>query len=359
MKTHIFSAALVVTLLAFGHADDAAAWSADTCNSLVRGLRSDITFRLNRCTIPVGSEREEAIIYARGEWAFIAGTKLGTRMRLGSGSNSCTITLGNGTSEVAFVPTGNIDNAAGLARIRRKTCVPLGFGEVTEADVFVADYLPTGRISNASTTLGARETAIHEFGHVLGMNHNDAGMTVMCTANTCGKLAEHFYWGQLAYGAESTFPDDAHFAASVYGNAPSEGNQNLSASPWTFSDGHSRRIFNSTSTLTRCPGQTATTTVSHGSKGRLPVQQSAPFEGRIVLSTDSTIGTDDPAVSFFNLWGSTGQFFTNQFSFVVPNLSPGTYHVGFIINGNAAFSEDTYGDNALYTRRRITIPSGC
>jgi hypothetical protein len=359
MKTALGIATAAVVLS--GGLREAGAWRTELCNSQQRGLRDATVFKLNRCSIPAGSEREQAIKYSREQWAFISGTRLSSRIQLGSGSTTCSVSHNDGQFDVAFTARSNINNAAGSTKIRFAPCSTFWHtGEIIEADVLIADDLPLPRVAFDSTTLGARETAIHEFGHALGMFHETGRMSVMCPTDTCGKLAEHFYWGQLAYGAESVFPDDVDFARVYYGNVPGDpGRPDLAASVWQYSSGVASRIYSSVTTLTRCPGQSATVRLSHGNKGVVNVTSTSPMEARVVLSTDSTIGTDDYAVGYWNIWGNTGLFDTNDFTFTVPSISNGTYYIGFIINGNAAFSEDTLGNNAVYSRRRLKIQTAC
>lgn len=333
------------------------AWSVDTCNGKTRGITSNTTFRLNRCSIPAGSQRETAILHAMGTWNVIQG--MSNRFQPTSGSSSCSTTFGDDRYDISFVDDSQIDGLAGRARSRRRACTfPWDNGDTKEADVYIAWNLTTDRVDENSTTLGARETAIHELGHVLGANHEDDFMSVMCTSNTCGKQGERDSGGIHWDEAETVFPDDADMGLTYHGNG-NTGQRDMMASSWRHSGGAAARNYTSVGTYTRCPGETINVRFSFGNLGKVNVTSSNPMQAAVVLSNNDTISTYDMHAADVTVWANRGVFIDYELSVTIPNLLPGTYFFGFVVDSDSAFAEDREGNNSSLINRKITVPSGC
>lgn len=340
-----------------GSASAAWAWHVDTCNGHPRGITSGTTFRLNRCSIPSGSTREDAIFQAMNAWNDIYGVY--DRFQHTSGSSSCSTTFGDGNYDIVFTHPSNIDDNAGLAKLKYKSCTfTWDKGAVKEADVFISSTLVVTRVDENSTALGARETAIHELGHTLGANHEDGEMSVMCSSDTCGKVGEWTTTGSHTDRAESIFPDDADMAIEYHGSS-NAGNPDVVASGWRFHNGGPERNYSTTQTFTRCPGDTISVRFSFGNIGKVKVSSSDPMQLEIVLSSNTTISTSDTTVATFNAWAARGWFGSSNPTVTIPNLSPGTYHFGVIVDSDSSLGEDREGNNSSLVRRKITIPSGC
>lgn len=223
----------------------------------------------------------------------------------------------------------------------------------------IASNLPDGQLAELDGTLGARETAIHEFGHVLGMHHVNNTMTVMCTfPGTCGKYGARDAPNGVFFGnTESLHPDDVHFAAQWHGT--SGGAVDIGASAWNRVGTTYQLVHPTLSTFTLCPGQTVSVTFSHAIKGKNNVPSNNPMPASIVFSNNDIISALDTAGSSFGLFGNRGDFFTNTLNVTVPSLSPGTYHIGLVIDPTNSFAETEEGNNSTLLNRRVTVPSGC
>jgi hypothetical protein len=361
--TRSFRATVGVCLIvaAASVAVPARAWVTTECNGSVRGIRSNVTYKLNRCSIDFGSAREGLILYAMNEWNRVIGVH--DRFSTTSGSSSCDIDTDDGVFDVAFVDPGQIDDNAGLTALSWEACVwPFpGFadGEVTDADVFIANNMPLNSLDELDGTLGGRETAIHEFGHVLGMDHVNDRMTIMCEfAGTCGKFgARDALSGTLFGNTESLLPDDVHFAARWHSS--SGGAIEVGASAWTIVGLTYQRTHPTLQTFVACPGQAVSVSFSHGIKGKNHVPSTAAMPARIVLSGNAIISAADTTALSFSVFGNRGQFFTNTFPVTIPTLPAGTYELGLVLDATNTVAETDEGNNTTRLNRRVTIPAVC
>jgi hypothetical protein len=347
-------------LAVIGTSGPAHAWKTFECDGDVEGIRSNVTFFMNRCSIEFGSAREGVVLYAVNEWNRLLGVQ--DRFGTAPGNTNCTIDEDDDRFDVAFATPEQIDGAAGLMSPETEACIwpyPGAFdGEVTEAAVYIADNLPLQAIGELSSSLGARETAVHEFGHVLGMEHVDDRMTVMCTSGTCGKYgARDAISGILFNNTESLHPDDVHFMARWHGS--SGGGVDIGASAWTNIASSFQLNHPTLQTFVACPGQAVSVTFSHGIKGKNHVPSTAPFPARIVFSSNDVISGEDTTGLSFSVFGNRGQFFTNTAPVTVPALPPGTYELGLLIDPTGAKPETDEGNNSTRLNRRVTVPSGC
>lgn len=166
------------------------------------------------------------------------------------------IIMGNGRSEVAVVHPRTIDGSLGLTRVRRRQCVILIGGawtnrDIQEADVLIADHPPDDmrrlpfpncdRLDRVSTR---EATIIHEFGHALGLQHEDHQMALMMSRNGEGR-----YCGSPQYAPH---PDDIAGLRRLYGEHNPRIDLAASAFEWDGAD----RIAGTMdpATLRLCPG---------------------------------------------------------------------------------------------------------
>ena len=183
-------------------------------------------------------------------------------------------------------------------------------------------------------------------------------MSVMCTSSTCGKQGERNIGGVHWDEAETVFPDDADMGLRYHGNG-NTGQRDMMASSWRHSGGAAVRNYTSVGTYTRCPGETINVRYSFGNIGKVDVTSSNPMKATIVLSTNSTISTYDTHAAEFTVYASRGSFGDFERSVTIPNLPPGGYFLGFVVDWDNAFDEDREGNNSSLINRRINIPSGC
>lgn len=313
MKRRIASAFCFLATVASVQVSNA--WQTDTCNGRTRGLWGTATFALNRCSIAPGTVREADVQYAIDEWNSVWGAGKPFNP-LVSGSASCTVpAVQQGKWDVVYVNPGSLGSDVGLALPLRNPCTwpfpSWADGDTVGGQVLIDAGLPEGVLGELSTALGARETLIHEFGHILGMNHVNNKMTVMCTTGACGKVGARSVGNMVFNRTETIFPDDTDFVGVYHpGRGPV---MDVAASAWELS-GSSRRIANSGTTYTLCPGQRIFVKGSIGFKGLL--NPSSPVPARIFL--ESTLGSIFTAGNFSITGGGRSVFATLGFTVTIP-----------------------------------------
>lgn len=341
----------------------AGAWEALECSGQVyAGIHSAVTFAIDRCDTPDGSSEDAVIDYAVAAWNNIFG--MWDRFNAPvNGDNNCDVPAAtSGSWQLALVPANDalLDGNAGMtSSLSPSDCT--NNGAMLGASVVVDQTLSLTALSELSQSLGARETLIHELGHVLGANHEDGNMSVMCTstAGSCGKVGRFSAAGGVGtpdIRSETLLPDDADFAFQ-YHSSTSTGNVDAIVSPWRYSSGPVRNYGPTTRTL--CPGQSTTVQFSYGNKGKVNIAQASPVGLRVVVSNNTTISTGDVTATSGTFWADSGGFGTTTWSFTVPALASGTYHVGIIADPTSAFTEDDEWNNAAETGLRIFVPTGC
>ncbi|MGH9630741.1 MAG: matrixin family metalloprotease, partial [Bryobacteraceae bacterium] len=184
--------------------------------------------------------------------------------------------------------------------------------------------------------------ALHEFGHVLGLGHeNDAMTTMNSVYPNSGPFGVYKEWepfGNDRSGARFLYPDSTtgtDLAASPLKRA-SAGQSGLVASPDSASRGSSVTIEFSFSNL----GTTKQT-----------------FNIGFYLSTDNYIGTNDRLLATnTGAWCDPG--FTGTFSrtLTIPsNIPPGTYYLGLRLDDRNQVPETNGGNNVQPMPRTIII----
>lgn len=353
----------VGVLAAVSAASQANAWEALECSGQVYGgIHSAVTFQIDRCDTPDGSTEDAVIDFAVAGWNNVFG--MWDRFNAPvNGDNNCDVpAASSGSWQLALVPANDalLDGNAGMASsVSPADCT--NNGAMLGASVVVDQTLSLTALNELSQTLGARETLIHELGHVLGANHEDGNMTVMCTstAGSCGKVGRFSSGGGVGtpdIRSEALLPDDVDFAFQYHASTQT-GNIDAIVSPWRYSSGPVRNYGPTTRTL--CPGQTTTVQFSYGNRGKVNIAQASPVGLRVVLSSNTTISTSDVTALNGTFWGDSGFFGTTTWTITVPTLAAGTYHVGIISDPTNARTEDDEWNNAAETGLRITIPTGC
>ena len=354
----IFSVVLITLSSLSAWPTTASAWGTDTCDGETMGLRTFRDIEMNRYSIPEGHAREAMFLYAANRWNEVQG--VADRFNLIGGSSSSSIEHDDGISDAVVVLSSEIDGAAGLAVMQLEPCVWPYWdsmdGAATEADILIASNLSTGAISPLSTSLGGRETTVHEMGHAIGLNHEGDEMSIMCTSGSCGKFGRWNVLGDLYDYTEQQFPDDIDFMCE-YHNAAGSG-EDLAASNWWYDpapDGP-RRLYGSSLNRTVCTGASTSVVFAIGNRGEENLTSSNAFDARIVASTNSTISAGDTTLWSGGVYIARGGHGHVSRTVNAPNV-PGTYYIGLVLDPNDVRDEQREGDNSVDLGMRLVVQS--
>lgn len=329
------------------------------------GIHHNVAFKIDRCHTPAGSQEEDVLIYGMRAWTSIFGAQ--DRLAATGGDNNCALSdnPSAGTFEAAFVPHGSaiLDGNAGMAYVIYSGVCESQNREATSATVALDQNYSLSPLNELDISFGGCELAIHEFGHVLGLDHEDDEQSVMYSgAGTSGKVGRRGVTGGLGARAETQFPDDTDFMVTYHASS-NVGRPDAVVSPWFRKDGVPARThitgLGTDVSLSKCPGSTAEVRFSFGNIGKVDIVAGDILQALVVLSSDTTISIDDNWVLSLLVTADSGFFDDAKFTFSVPFLPAGTYHVGVIIDAANSLAEDDDYNNSTLTGLRIVVPSGC
>ena len=303
------------------------------------------------------------MLYGLNEWNKLDG--VWNRFFTSSGTTSCTLRRYDGEHEVAFVQPSEIDGNFGVAHRRYEPCTsPYGDpfdGDLIEADVWISNVPPTGALAPLETGIGAREVIVHEFGHVLGANHENGDWSVMCSADkTCGKIAGHDRYGNTFNRTESVLADDVAMALRWHGNTfAGKREVTVSAMMQDTWSGGAMLTYPNKIVQKRCPGWTFSFKFSHLLRGKNGISPGDEVKMRVVLSPDTNISVTDYFAGEVWLGGQSGQWFTNEWTATVPyGIPTGVYWIGLIVDPNDdELDEEDEGNNAVWLNKQINFPA--
>lgn len=352
-----FALGSAVLLLSTTVVQPAHAWRTDTCDGkLHKGQRKQRTYRLDRCSLPAGSLAEQDVLYGMREWNNVTG--MYDRLAWTDGNTTCSITTGDGHWDVAMAASANIDNAWGLRKARYRACVwpywgSLG-GGLRESDILIASDLPfeTGDSACDSTEVARRGTIIHEFGHALGLKHDNRAMSVM---NNTGTTRGNNHGKYCGPHKDAPHPDELDFAFKYHRSDRTS--FDLAASGF-FLDANGRRSLTmAAGTTSVCPGDSLDYSFSIANRGTESVTQDNPANWKVVLSTNNIISNFDLDIAFGTVWLTRGGFWVASYSTTIPAsaIAGQTYFLGAIVDHDSRFSEYYENNNATYLGRRVRI----
>lgn len=217
---------------------------------------------------------------------------------------------GNGRSEALPVLAAQIDGALGLTRKRYETCPPSWLGglprngQIVEADVMIAldaqlyrppvpncdEYggfavgwgwsVPEG-VTDWNATREA--TMIHEFGHALGLGHENEEMTLMMESSGEGR-----YCGAPQFAPH---PDGVEAMQALYGDGRVQ--HDLAASSMAFAEDDRVDMTMPRLTVAGCPGRLVDMHYSVANRGTEPVDyevfwyaSQVPYAAELLLGVE-------------------------------------------------------------------------
>lgn len=331
----------VACALAFAapRAAHAAAWR--TCNGSPVIWRGGADVHRNRCSIADSGLVNTAYWNGLDAWNRLAGAVTGVFV---NNASDCSISHGDGESEIGLVDRTTIDGSNGLTILQLGTCF-VGSNSIDEGDVMIANDLPFTVVTGDFFGTTGRSTFVHEFGHFFGFTHEDAH-TIMRTT------PPHL----IAGGAEpaTNWPRDTVGISAVYGFVTSR--PNLIASALGVSAGGAVQTLDPATTFGMCRGGNRTVRVYVGNSGNVA---SGTYTLRVRLSplappAGTTSGTTVVA-TFSHAIGAFGEG-TFDLPFTVPAaLVNGLYYLYVDMDPGNAVPEAREGDNTTVSALRIAV----
>lgn len=339
------------------------AWRVDTCKGRIRGMQEPRTFLLDRCNIPVFSDRYNDIAYVASQWNSIGGVK--DVFRVVTDDDDCKL---EGDDVIAFVDGDFIDGYAGSTSWDTRVC-----GITDRADGRFYDikiYISTSNFNiGPSTPLAdyqtVRSVLFHEMGHALGAKHDTRGFpNMMWDPSNAPRVGNFNRDGKRNDAVDSLLPDDIDFASTWYGEEGGGQDVAISGQTWTpsvFDTTNVRPInLNVSRTITMCPGQTQTVGFSHMILGKNDVPCSTPYVIKFLLSPDRYIEWYDYEVASWSVCGNRGERFVNTATFQIPsNMPSGTYNLGALVDPAGVRNEEREGNNGIDFAVNVKVQSLC
>lgn len=345
--------------------DYAMAWECETCDGRIyKGMRGAETFRLDRCSIPSGTLREQDFIFAMTEWNNIFGMEY--RFGWTDGTTNCTITTGDGNWDLAVVDRSEIDGANGHIEIRYSPCVwpywEMMDGDLREADIFIAssDLDVGATLCNTNDQSTRRGVILHELGHALGMKHEDSKMSLMNPSSGPGNSHGKYCSNNIGSSDDHTsapHPDDIEFGFTYHKLDGYFVSYDAGASAFYYNTStHKRELTTATEIIEVCPGNSVWYRWSWGNRGYNTMSYTYN-KAKIVLSTNDYISSYDIPVQSWGIGAGQGVFSTWSSTFTVPTsvVYGQEYYIGVIVDYNDAYDEYYETNNITYLARKIKI----
>jgi len=331
-RTHLVGA---LTLSVVAIHSSAAAYDFESCGGgNVKKWDSTIYLRQNYHSIESGSLREGAYNSAKARWNNVGAmvNMLGTLTYPPSFGD----TLYNDDlySDVYFT-----DDIAGPA-VGRELSMSDGC-EIVVTDVEIEAGFSSGNPSEVGLGAYNRSILVHEFGHSLGLAH-DEGFNVMRATlpiPLIGGTGEHV----------DVLPDDARGGRVLYPQAGSE--TNLFASAHLRTSGNVIARNTGAGPVYSCTGGGGQITINAtvGNNGTTNVTQ----DERWYVSTNQTQYGGTPIGTWYGSTFTAYAAHTRLVTLTMPALSVGTYHLFHKVDAFGAVSESVESDNVA--REYLTI----
>lgn len=204
-----------------------------------------------------------------------------------------------------------------------------------------------------STNIFARGVALHELGHMLGMDHENSGMTIMNgvgakpNGNTQG-----MYSGSRAI---ATHPDEIKFASNNYSSGA--GATDIGASNFRWNSTTSKiMLANTASFLYGCPGNTIQLKWSLGNRGTTDHVSPAP-QYKVFLSLDAVVDASDLLAKTSTVPSFNRTYLDFTDSLTIPSTARKglLYNILVQVDTTNAVAEYDEGNNLLVIKPGIVI----
>jgi hypothetical protein len=347
----------------------ASAYQPNLCNGQLRALRTARSFEIDRCAAPVGSAQETSLLYAMDRWNGLAG--IADRFFYQHGTFCGILDEWNGHWELTYVPSdhplldGNLGTTKGYTRPCQSPYDANNDGHALEIDAVIDEALEHTAAKELDEFVAARDTWLHELGHVLGMNHiAESWEASVMMPYSPPRVGTRGVGSGATFGgrADAPLPDDLLFVTDYHGTS-SLGSADPTVSPWhlepnSFWGAVGRLNYNwSNENVEACPGDQLDVSISFANIGKRDFADWVGFE--IMVSSNSIISVADTAAGGGGFWANPGSFFTVEWPITVPNRAAGTYYVGLLADPDEVVSEAYELNNSMRTGLMLTIPSGC
>lgn len=309
------------------------------CNDVPVKWDSQLRMHRDGCSMPTNSDADWAYWNGGWQWWQIA-QKMDWSWVYNAG---CAIALGNGLNQTALVPRAQIGGANGLTICTMTGC-PRGSSrsEYTECDVQLADdmqYAPEDEsFWNWENSRQGRAVILHEFGHVLGLDHSTELGVMQATS------AYPLAGGNTA----EPWPDDAYGVRYLYGGSGT----NVFVSAQMLSDG-AVVATGPSDTLYVCSGQQVTVNVTVANNGTTSLSN---IGFRVFLHN----GPNNYSGGF-SIWSGTAsldayQQATVPLTMTIPTYAAdGLYYLLWQIDTNGTAYEWNEDDNAVHSATTLQI----
>ena len=137
-----------------------------------------VEWRTDSGNAAVGSARWDAIDQALDQWNRTGGLRLLFTFHTGAQESDNTMTDDDGKSEILYTTRAQIDGSAGRERTST-SCA--GCRRIVESDVAIANNVAPNAdpVTSSFTRCTAQAVLIHEFGHSVGLDHENGRLAVM------------------------------------------------------------------------------------------------------------------------------------------------------------------------------------
>ncbi len=324
-----------------GSIDPASAYSYRTCNGnkLVYGSGWTNMY-ISTTSMPPGSSWDTALQNMMYEWNAVPRSRFNFYVgRDTDGRHS----KSNGRNEVYFTSIDGRGGTLAVTYTRWSFCFFSSSIQETDIAFDSGESWYTGAPSYTSSSRSFRLVALHEFGHALGLGHEDRSLETMNSfypnGGPIGRFRSAAPHADSRQGVRYLYPQSGSsvrdLAACNYKRTGS-GTTGLNIQPTIAYRGRSVNLqytFENLGTVT------------------------SNFNIGFYLSTNDYISTYDRLLGTnYGAWASAGYTGTFNRSLYIPtSVTPGTYYIGVLLDRSGTVAETNESNNNLAAVNRVVV----